>query len=39
MKSSRLAQIFCLAEETKRTHSKRYAEDSLTMAGKKDTPR
>ena len=35
MKSIRLVQIFCLAEETNWTHSKRYAEDSLTMAGQK----
>lgn len=39
MKFIRLVQIFCLAEETNWTHSKSYAENSLMMAGKKDTPR
>ena len=35
MKAVRLVQNFCPAKETNRTHSKGYAEDSLTMAGRK----
>ena len=35
MKSVRLAQIFCPAKETNRTHSQSYVEDSRAQAGRK----
>ena len=35
MKSVRLAQIFCPAKETNRTHSRGYVEDLSTQAGRK----